>query len=258
MYVERTQRSKPQSIAQQVIDTVREMILSGELAEGVQLRQDMLATMLQVSRIPVREALRKLEAEGLVSFFPHRGAVVSALSAAEIRELFEARALLECDLLAHAVPNMTAADLSRAEAALKAFNTAIDRCEMGLCSNLNWRFHSALYAAADRPLVKGLVRNLSINIDRYLRLHFQISSEVERARRDHQRILSLCRAKRTEAACDSLRKHIENAGTGLMRFLEAHRSGHGLTAPQGKRPSARPRRAIAVARRRRSAPLAPA
>ena len=106
--IEQVRKSaKPQTLTQHVANELREMILSGELEEGSKLRQDTLASMLHVSRIPVREALRQLEAEGLVTFFPHRGAIVSDLSPDEIGEVFDARALIESDLLRRAIPNMT-------------------------------------------------------------------------------------------------------------------------------------------------------
>jgi len=75
-----------QTVAAATTRALREKILSGEIGEGEQLRQDALAAEYGVSRIPLREALRQLEAEGLVSFYPHRGAVVSTLSLAEIEE----------------------------------------------------------------------------------------------------------------------------------------------------------------------------
>src|SRR3954462_13104423 len=95
-----------QTIASMTVEALRERILRGDYPEGEPLRQDALADELGVSRIPVREALRQLEAEGLVTFNPHRGAVVSSLSLDEIVELFELRADIECDLLARAVPRM--------------------------------------------------------------------------------------------------------------------------------------------------------
>src|SRR3954464_3473882 len=96
-----------QTIASMTITALRERILRGDYPEGEPLRQDAIADELGVSRIPVREALRQLEAEGLVTFSPHRGAVVSSLSLDEIDELFDLRAQIECDLLAHAVPRMS-------------------------------------------------------------------------------------------------------------------------------------------------------
>src|SRR5438132_13826238 len=88
-----------QTVAGMTVEALRERILRGDYPEGEPLRQDALADELGVSRIPVREALRQLEAEGLVTFSPHRGAVVSSLSLEEIDELFELRAQIECDML---------------------------------------------------------------------------------------------------------------------------------------------------------------
>src|SRR5262245_1526124 len=89
------------------VEELRDRILRGRYPEGSPLRQDALASDLGVSRIPIREALRQLEVEGLVTFSPHAGAVVSMLSLDEIWELFELRAMLESDLMRKAVPNMT-------------------------------------------------------------------------------------------------------------------------------------------------------
>src|SRR5947209_10797712 len=110
-----------QTIASMTVEALRERILRGDLPEGEPLRQDALADELGVSRIPVREALRQLEAEGLVTFSPHRGAVVSSLSLEEISELFELRAEIECDLVCRAIPNMTKEQLDRATEVLDEF-----------------------------------------------------------------------------------------------------------------------------------------
>src|SRR3954462_13718603 len=103
-----------QTIASMTVEALRERILRGDYPDGEPLRQDALADELGVSRIPVREALRQLEAEGLVTFNPHRGAVVSTLSLEEIEELLELRADIECELLRRAIPSTTAPDLARA------------------------------------------------------------------------------------------------------------------------------------------------
>src|SRR5678810_63542 len=93
---------KRQTLTGMTADAIRERILRGRYPEGSPLRQDAIGAELGVSRIPVREALRQLEAEGLVTFNPHRGAIVSSLSLEEIGELFELRAEIECDLLRRA------------------------------------------------------------------------------------------------------------------------------------------------------------
>src|SRR6202521_6265119 len=95
-----------QSLASAVVERLRDKILHGELREGEQLRQDAIASEFQISRIPVREALSHLAAEGLINIVANRGAVVSALSPDEIMQMFETRAVLECYMLRHAIPNM--------------------------------------------------------------------------------------------------------------------------------------------------------
>jgi len=101
------------------------MIIRGEIQEGEQLRQDALADEFQVSRIPIREALRQIEAEGLVQIVAHHGAIVSSLSADEIGELFDIRALLESDVLQLSIPNLKEEDFQKAEEILEIFNKAL-------------------------------------------------------------------------------------------------------------------------------------
>src|SRR5262245_22689559 len=96
-----------QTLTSMTADAVRERILRGHYAEGHPLRQELIAAELGVSRIPVREALRQLEAEGLVTFNPHHGAVVSTLSLKQIQEVFELRAEIESDLIRRATPHLT-------------------------------------------------------------------------------------------------------------------------------------------------------
>src|SRR5687767_11201338 len=98
-----------QTVAGMTLEAIRARILRGVYPEGVPLRQDSIADALGVSRIPVREALRQLEAEGLVTVTPHRGAIVSTLSLAEIEEVFALRAAIESTLLRAALPRLDAA-----------------------------------------------------------------------------------------------------------------------------------------------------
>src|SRR6187402_1183909 len=123
-------------------DTVREAlrraISAGELAPGIQLRQDELAEKFGTSRIPVREALRQLEAEGFVTFLPNRGAVVSDLSVDEVVELLEIRIALECHALRLAIPVLGEIDLDEARKILQAYDSEPDPAKWGA---FNWKFH---------------------------------------------------------------------------------------------------------------------
>ena len=207
------------------LDALRERILRGDFREGAPLRQDALAAELGVSRIPVREALRRLEVEGLVSFNPHQGAVVSTLSLSEIEELFELRALVETELLSHAVPRLTALVLDRASTILDAYNEAFASGDIAEWGKLNWAFHSTLLAAADRPLTLGVVSTLHNQSDRYMRLQLSLTHGENRASGEHRRILQACEDQDAEFACDLLRAHIRDAGVSLIEFLRVHRDG---------------------------------
>src|SRR5882757_9618607 len=100
-------RIKRQSLPETLAESLRERILSGEFKEGDPLVQEALAEEYEVSRMPVREALRQLEASGLVVLKTHKGAIVTSIPTEQIGELFELRALLECEILGHALPRMT-------------------------------------------------------------------------------------------------------------------------------------------------------
>src|ERR1700754_4686378 len=104
-----------QSIPDSLRDALRERILNGELREGDALIQDAIAEEYETSRMPVREALRQLEAMGLVARRTHKGAVVTTIPTEEVEELFELRALLESDVLARALPRMTDQDVADAK-----------------------------------------------------------------------------------------------------------------------------------------------
>src|SRR5688572_6464585 len=100
-----------------IADSLRDEILRGVIEPGAPLRQEELAERFQVSRIPVRDALLRLESQGLVHVYPNRGAFVISLSADEVREIYDMRILLEGDLIERAVPRMTAEDWRRIDAA---------------------------------------------------------------------------------------------------------------------------------------------
>jgi DNA-binding GntR family transcriptional regulator len=211
------------SLASAVADKLRTMIIHGDVQEGEQLRQDAIAADFQVSRIPVREALRQLEAEGLIKIVAHRGAVVSALSADEIEELFDIRALLECAVLKVSIPNLTEADFEKAESILETYEKALWMKEVGTWGRLNWQFHSTLYSRANRPHFMSIIKMLNNNGDRYTRLQLYLTQAFERAKQEHRALLELCRKREAAGASDLLEKHIHNAGSMLKEFVKTHR-----------------------------------
>jgi DNA-binding GntR family transcriptional regulator len=199
-----------------VADELRRRIMAGRLAEGQQLRQEALAAELGVSRIPVREALRQLEAEGFVSIASHRGAVVSKLSLDEIAELFELRVRLETWLLELAIAEMSEGDLDRAEQALEEM---ISNRRLESWGQLNWNFHAALYAPAGRAATLRILRRINENMDRYIRLQISLTSGQLKAHREHKQLLRFCRGRNVQRAVGALEQHIVDVRDGLIRQL---------------------------------------
>jgi DNA-binding GntR family transcriptional regulator len=212
------------TVARLTLERLRGKILRGDYAEGAALRQDALAAELGVSRIPVREALRQLETEGLVTFSPHVGAVVSSLSLSEIMELFELRAQIESELLRRAIPQLEPWDVERAGEVLDAYEAAFRARDVGKWGELNWKFHATLLEPARRPLTMGLLQNLHNQSDRYTRLQLTLTHGEVRADEEHRAILDVVRNGEVQRACALLRSHILGAGRSLLEFLRVHRT----------------------------------
>jgi DNA-binding GntR family transcriptional regulator len=221
-------RSIPEALAEQL----RGRILAGELPQGTALRQDALARQYGVSRIPLREALRRLEAEGLVRIEPNKGAMVADFPPEEIGELFQMRAALESDLVRLAVPRLVRADADEASAALAAYEEALDRGQVADWGALNWRFHAALYRAAGRPRWLELVAQLNRQTDRFVRLQLALTGALDRARSEHRDILLLAEKGDAGAVAALVRRHILEAGQMLVAALAAERHAGERTAAE--------------------------
>ena len=211
---------KHRTLSSAIVDQLRQSILDGTYPAGSQLRQDALAQAYAVSRIPVREALFQLEAEGFVKIVPHKGAIVSGLSLDEINDVFELRKLLEPRLLASSVPALTAADFEAVAGMEAAFEAAMSAGDISRWGLLNADFHMALYARATQPRTLSIVSGLLQTSDRYTRLQLQRGSSIERAQAEHNELIRLCRSERIGEAEGLLVDHIELVRRDLVEFLE--------------------------------------
>jgi len=206
---------------QLVVETLREKILSGEIKAGQPLRQAALAEELNVSRIPVREALLQLEAEGLVAFEPHKGATATELNVEQVDELFELRAMLEADLLAASIPHITDESLDEATDLLSRLDKALGKENAAnTWSELNSNYHNCLYSGAERPQTQDLVNTLNKNADRYIRMHLLWAGGISKAESEHNELLALCKAKDVDNAVICLKKHILGSRDEIKAFLK--------------------------------------
>ena len=210
-----------QTVTGAAVAELRRRILSGSVAAGEALRQDALAKEFGISRIPIREAFHQLAAEGLVTLHPHRGAVVTALSASDIAELFDLRAMLEPDLIRRAVPQLQPSDFTRAEIILADYATAIANGDLDAWGELNTEYHLSLYQAAGRNQTFELVRVLLANTDRYTRVQLARSNgATTRAKREHAALLELCRAGDAEGAARLTLDHVMAVRHDLLQLLQ--------------------------------------
>ncbi|ATG41521.1 GntR family transcriptional regulator [Phaeobacter piscinae] len=203
---------------------LRERILSGELAEGEPIRQEALAEEYDVSRMPVREALKRLDAEGLVLFTNNRGATVTKHSLREIAEIFDLRILVEVDLFRRSIPAMTTTDFARCSQILDEMDASYDADDVATWGALNHRYHSALYAAAERKLTNEMLQGLSLHSDRFIRMHLSVMKQREPARAEHRELLALAEARDVNAACAALTRHISRTKEELLTLVAENRA----------------------------------
>lgn len=204
------------TVSGMLTNTLREAILSGELSGGVQLKQEEFATLYNVSMSVLREALKCLEAEGLVTFYPNRGAVVRKLSAEEAREIFDIRLFLELGAMELAIPQLTEEDLEEANSVLREADSKTESKQLG---ELNWKFHETLYRAAKRPQLISLIQNMHNNVERYMRLYLSTSKVQRKSQEEHREILQACSQRNIKTAQKLLRKHMADASDSLVKYL---------------------------------------
>lgn len=197
-------RTAPEVVA----EYIRDAIYRNELRPGQQLQQEELAVKFGISRIPVRDALRQLQGEGLVDLYPNRGAFVSNPGVEEIREVFAIRILLESHAIRMAVPNFTKADLELCASLLTRLETVANRADW---SRIDQEFHAALYAPCKQPRTLNLIENLRGCVNRFYYLYLSPESYGPDCLREHRQILKACQKRDADAAVASLEKHLRNS-----------------------------------------------
>jgi DNA-binding GntR family transcriptional regulator len=208
------------SSADVIYDALRDAIIRGEIPEGEALRQDSIAQMFRVSRIPVREAMQRLEAQGLVVSERYKGVVVASLSHEQILEIFEFRAMVEPAVIEMAVPRMSEDALRQAQQFCDAFGAETDPVRWG---DLNRQFHTRLYVDCDKPYYLSVVAKTNDLVERYVRLVLYLTQGMRGAVAEHQAILDACKARDAQRAAELTRNHIKGAAVTLVGYLREHK-----------------------------------
>jgi DNA-binding GntR family transcriptional regulator len=214
-----------QSLATAVADKLREQIFRGQLKAGERLLQDVLAEQFHVSKIPVREAFSHLEAEGLIKIVANHGAIVSSVEPAEIEQMFEARAVLECFLLRHALLKFTEVDFQIATLNLDAYERLVkDEPEAARWGEWNWEFHCLFYSRANRPVTMSILKTLNTNCNRYYQMVLTLTGQIHYTSRSHRDLMEVFHTGDEENACNALWEHLMNASRMVTEFIRQHPS----------------------------------
>ncbi|MGB3911596.1 MAG: GntR family transcriptional regulator [Pseudolysinimonas sp.] len=199
-----------------IASELRDAILDGEYAPGTRIRQEDLADRYGVSRVPVREALRMLEAEGLLTLVANTGAWVTRLTLADCEELYRIRERIEPLLLAYSIPALTPAAIDRFAELADAMEAADDVEEF---LRLDREFHLGSYAGADTSVLGDLVLGLWNRTQHYRRAFTRVfRSEGDRSvHHDHQLLVAAFRRRDAEEAERILAAHIRRTRLELAR-----------------------------------------
>ena len=206
------------SVADQIASALAERIISGQIAPGERLLQDHLATEFRASHVPVREAFRRLEAQGLVVVEPRRGVRAAPLDPVAVTEIAKMRAALETLALRESAALLTSADLRHLDALVDAEPSA-----QGIVAleKLNEQFHRALFAHCKMPRLLSSISDLHRISARHLFATWQRLDWQARSSDEHRRIVAALRTGAVEAACAALAAHIVDAGQALAQVLRS-------------------------------------
>lgn len=202
-----------------VADAVRKAIESGVLAPGEKVNEEMLAAKFTVSRMPVRQALRALEAEGLIKLVPHSGAIVSQLTADELEELYYLRATLESIAVARAVPRYTAENLLDLRACLQRIDMQEATGEEYV--RMNQQFHRMLYAPSGWHRLMQLIDQIGRNVTRYVFMSVAEPDLFARSAQMHWEIIEACEARDVARAQQLIRHHVLQVGEAVVHKVRA-------------------------------------
>lgn len=213
-----------QSLPDVIAADLRSRILSGDLAEGDLIRQELLAAEYDVSRMPVREALKRLDSEGLVVFTTNRGATVTKHSLEEIAEIFDLRVLLEVDLFTKSIPLMTDTHFEKCQNLLEEMEASYAAGNVADWGPLNAEYHGMLYAAADQKLTTQLLERISMQANRYVSMHIDQLRKSDNAEKEHRSLLSLAREGEIQDATALLTKHLQDTKQQILELISETRA----------------------------------
>jgi DNA-binding GntR family transcriptional regulator len=218
------------TLSDRLVEVLRDFILSGAIEPELPIRQDALAAELRVSKIPLREALARLEQDGLVVSHPNRGFFVRPMSPEEAEEIYALRLRLEPDAAAAASRAATEADQERARQALAQFDLEAVAHKPTVGAS-NRAFHLALVQPCGQRLTTDIVSRLHILADRYVRKHLEPKGRVLRAEAEHHALLDAWIERKDTRVRKLITEHLEHTLGDLRVVLRGGSATRAAKAP---------------------------
>lgn len=202
-----------------VFQTLRQAILRGELKPGERLMEIHLAQKLGVSRTPVREAIRKLELEGLVLMVPRKGAVVAEITVSDLEDVLEIRMALEELAVKSACRRISAEQLENLKQLAEKFRRTLKGDDVGACAQADMEFHDAIYNATENGRLVQILNNLREQMYRYRMEYLKDRQSHGILVKEHEEILRALEIKDEEAALQATCSHIERQKEYIIAML---------------------------------------
>jgi DNA-binding GntR family transcriptional regulator len=212
----------PTTLPDAVYHQIKSLILNGEYRPSQMLRQEELAASLGISRAPLREAMPRLEADGLVISHPRRGYSVRSLDHEEIREIFDLRLLIEGQAAYLATLSRTEEDVAQVRSLMSQMEKMkpTTEAEIRAWSELNFQFHDRLLAPSPRRHFRRVVESLRAAVEPYIRMEITLTGQLDDAEADHREIVEAFAAGKAEQVEKLTREHCEHTATRLIEALK--------------------------------------
>ena len=207
-----------------VFNTLRQAILRGELKPGERLMEIQLANKLGVSRTPIREAIRKLELEGLVLMIPRKGAEVADISEKSLRDVLEVRKALEELAVQLACDKITKEEIEDLKKAAEDFKKILKSRDITEIAEADVRFHDIIFMATDNQKLVQLLNNLREQMYRYRLEYIKDKSAHQHLIDEHNKIIEAMEKGNVEAAAEAIKLHVENQEENILKNIKVKKA----------------------------------
>lgn len=202
-----------------IFETLRKAIVSGDIKPGERLMEVSLAEQMGVSRTPVREAIRRLEAEGLVTMIPRKGTHVSELSVKDIMDVLEVRTVLDKLATDLAAKHIQPAQLKNLETVHKQYISCVEKDNMEGAIKKDVEFHDIIYSASGNPRLVAVAASLREHIYRFRVIYMSDNLIAENVLNEHEEILEALREAQNNVASNLAEKHIRNQMETIIKTV---------------------------------------